>query len=558
MHKSIANVNHAQIRNLADIAKLSSPLERSTALHNTLIEANEDRVLELLEQSKQLDSSARVETQAVILQKLVRFDPSSALTQVAQLNQSKTSEALSALFSEWAQFDLNEAISHATTLESAEKQAALEGILQERTDLTDQKCREIARQLGNEQYAINVITLEKLNKSIAEPEEVWEEIVKEAPNDSKQLELLTQVAQIWVEKQGLEAINHILASLDNHQTRSLILNAVYREIAHANPSRALEHAKTLDSVPFDDSVLVVVEEWARSDLHSALDTVRSKSSGILQRAMFSRLVETWATDNPISLLENLHLLPNEMVNLATQSAFSTLASRDPRDASARVVTLEDESLKLNIATSVITHWIASDLNAALDWVLNDPDLEFGRTVLLGYVLPKLVDQDPERAMRIALERPMIENELGLESWVITRLGQTDVNKAIELMSEVRDGITKTEAYRGLGFELVITGRADTALQLVQEIPQYAMQTYLNQVLGTWVNNDPTGVFESLDQMPSVKVASSAALKLLLSDPWNEHLNSDQKETLRARLTEEDAKRFKRLNLKTAETRIRWR
>lgn len=553
-----ANGTHSPIYSLVDIAKLHSPLERSTALHFALSEAKEDRVLALLDQSKQLDYPARVQAQAVILQKLVRVNPSRALTQIGEFNQPISSDVLSAMFSEWVQLDLNEAISHATTLDSTGKQAALEGILQERIDLTDQKCREIARQLGNEQYAINVITLEKLNKSIAEPEEVWEEIVKEAPHDSKQLELLTQVAQIWVKKQGLEALNHIFASLANHRTRSFISRALYREVAKSNPNGALEHAKTVDNVPYYDSVLIVVEEWTRSDVHSALAAIDSMSGEVLQQAMFNRLVETWATDNPNSLLENLNLLPLDMVNLATQTAISTLATRVPRDASAMLVTVEDESVKLNIAMDVITHWIASDLNAALDWVLNDPDLEFGRTILLSSLLLKLVDQDPERAMRVALERPMIENELGPEYWVITRLGQTDVNKAIELMPEVRDGITKTEAYRGLGSELVKKGMTDKALQLVQEIPQYAKETYLSQMLGTWVNRDPTGLVESFDQMPSAEVASSAALKLLLSDPWGEHLNSEQRELVRVHLTEEDTKRLERLNLKTAETRIRWR
>ena len=557
----IANVTHSPIYSLADIANLNSPLERSTALHNVLSEANKDQVLELLEQSKQLDSPARVQTQAVILQKLVRVNPSNALTQVAKFNQLGSSDMWSALFSEWAQFDLNEAISYASTLDNTERQAALKGILQERIDLADQQCREIARQLGNEQYAINMITSEKLSKSIAEPEEIWKEVVEEAQGDPTQIELLTQIAQLWVEKHGLEALDYIFASLDNKRTRSHISIAVFRELAHTNPSGALEHTmymETLDRVGYWDSVLIVVEEWAKFDPHSALDAIRSISQKGLQRPMFVSLVETWATHNPHSILEELDTLPNEVVELATKTAMSALASNSPLDAAERVPTVDDESLREDIARSVIDHWIARDMDGALDWVLKDPDLEFQRTRLLGYLLLTLVEHDPERAMHVALAHPIVENELGPEYWVIARLTRTDADKAIEFLPEVRDGITKTEAYRSLGFELARQGMTDKALQLLKQVPQYPKETYLGRILSAWMHFDPTDLFESLAQMPSEEVASLAAYYLLLNDPWGKHLNSEQRETVRTNLTEEDAKRLKQLSLKTVETQRSWR
>ena len=559
--RETAKVTHSPIYSLADIAKLNSPLERSTALHNVLSEANDVQVLELLEHSEQLEYPARVQTQAVILQKLVRANPSSALTQIAEFNQPDSSEVLSAMFSEWAQFDLNAAISHATTLESTGKQAALEGILQERIDLTDQKRREIAQQLGNEQYAINVITLEKLNKSIAEPEEVWEEIVEEAQNDRDQLELLTQIAQIWVEKQGLEALDHIFTSHDNKRTRSAISIAVYREVALTNPSRALEHSmtgKTLDRVPYWDSVLIVVEEWAKSDPHSALDAVRSVSRAGLQRPMLVSLVETWATHDPHSILEELDSLPNNMVELATKTATSALASNSPRDAAAIVSSMDDKPLKGDSLRSVIDYWIARDMEAALDWVLKDPDLEFQRTQLIGYVLLTLVEHDPERAMRVALAQPLGENEVGLEDWIIAKLARIDIDKAIEYLPRVRDDATKTDSYRSVAFNLAEQGLNDKALQLLKQVPDYAKEAYLSRWLSAWVSFDPTDVYESLDQMPSADIASLAALNLLTNDPWGKHLNPEQMETVRAHLTEEDTKQLKRLNLKTFETQRSWR
>ena len=551
-------MTHSPIYSLADIANLHSPLERSTALHIALSEADEDRVLALLDQSKQLDFLARVQTQAVIFQKLVRVNPSSALTQIAEFNQPDSSDVLSAMFSEWAQFDLHEAISHATTLNSTGKQAALEGILQERIDLTDQKRREIAQQLGNEQYAINVITLEKLNKSIAEPEEVWEEIVQHAQNDSDQLELLTQIAQMWVEKQGLEALDHIVSSLDNKQTKSHISIAVFRELAQTNPRAAFAYGVNSDDISPYDAEVIVVAEWAQFDPQGALDAVISMPEEKMRKSSFKKIVETLATYNPRAILAEFDSLPNNMVKLATKTAVSVLASSSPLDAAAIVSTMEDEPLKVDCIRSVIHHWIARDMDAVLDWVLKDPDLEFQRTQLTGYVLRTLVEHDSERAMRVALAYPLGEDEVGPEDWIIAKLSRIDIDKAIEYLPRVRDGITKTESYRSVAFNLAEQGLNDKALQLLKQVPDYAKKTYLSRWMSAWVHFDPTDVYESLDQMPSADIASLAALNLLTNDPWRKHLNSEQSEKVRAHLTEEDSKRFKRLSLKTFKIQSSWR
>ena len=461
-----------------------------------------------------MDPPAGVQTQAVILQKLVRTNPSSALTQIAEFNQPDSSDVLSAMFSEWAQFDLNEAISYATTLDSKGQQAALEGILQERIDLTDQKRLEIAQQLGNEQYAINLITLEKLNTSTAEPEEVWEEIVEEARNAPKQLELLTQVAQIWVEKHGLEALDHIFASLDNYQTKSHISIVVFRELAQTNPRAAFEFGIKSHDISPDHAAVIVVAEWVQFDPQGALEAVISMPEIQSEPFMLEEFVEILATHNRVQFLTNLDSLPNNVVRLATKTAVSVLASSSLQDAAAIVSAMEDKPLKEEVARSVVDHWIARDMDAALDWVLKDPDLEFHRTRLLGFVMLTLVEHDPKRAMRVALAHPLDENEVGPEEWVIAKLARIDIDKAIEYLPRVRDGVTKTASYRSVAFNLAEQGLNEKALQLLKQVPAYSKEAYLSKWLSAWVLFDPTDVYESLDQMPSADIASLAALNLL--------------------------------------------
>lgn len=544
---------------LDEIVELKSPIDRTTKLLNLLLQSNEDQVIEMLERSTQLERPVNVRTQAFILQKLVRINPSIALAKAQQFNPPRLSYLLNSMFREWSQIDLVEAISGAATLRSELKLAALDGILRERRDLTNDKRREIARQLDNEQHAVNLINLEKISESVGDPVKIFEEVVESTKHDSKQFEVLEQIALVWVEKIGLEALDQIIAALDNVQTKSWISKTVLGTVAQSNPSEALEYALKLDNDPSNESKIAVVQEWAISDPQEALDAISSVQQYGMRRQLQRRLITTWADYHPRELLADINLLPSELFELATQTAVVQIAEGAPHEAAGIVSNLDDtisDFIKLDVAETVVHSWFRRDVDATIDWVLNDPGLENQRYRLLNYLLASLVEYDSNRAMEVALKHHVGENDTGLEAFVVLYLARHDLDEALEYMPLVRNASTKTDAFSMIGHELVKDHRTNEALKLIGKIPDYAKSEYRKHMFATWALFNPMGLYTFLDRTPSSQLTSEAALCLLVNDRQGQRLSPDQIESVKIHLSEDDARKLEQHKLKKPYVRQR--
>ena len=236
------------------------------------------------------------------------------------------------------------------------------------------------------------------------------------------------------------------------------------------------------------------------------------------------------------------------MRFATNRVITKIAGENPSDVFEIVSAMEDkkdDSLKLHAARSAIDQRGWHDMESVLDWILNDAGMEKLRSRLLTYAMFPLVNglRDSERALSAALELPLGDNEIGPEAVVIAQVAYRDIDKAIEYMSQVRDGPTKTEAYSCLGYLLARKSMTDRAMKLVQQVPDYAKEQYLAQVLGGWAKYHTKNLFESLDELPSKEMASTAAFSLLFYEPQREHLSPAQIETVKTYLTEEDAEQL---------------
>lgn len=536
------------IRNLDEIVKLRGPLERNTVLLNVLKQSDEDQVLDLLVQTRQLDPPARLHTQAFVIQRLVRINPLRALTEVQQFRPPRIRYLLAELFREWVQFDLDSAISRAKALSHADKHVALEVILNERSDLSVTQRFEIARQLGHEQLAHEFIMQEIKSEALKEPERSWREIVEEAQNEPGQIKLLTEIAKIWVKQSGLGVLDQMRKSLDNSLTRSLITTVALREVARTNPSTAFEYAMNLDNDPQNKSKFAVVQKWAESDPHGVLHAMSSMEHTGQYWLLLDRLIDTWSSYHPLTLLTDFDSLPSDVGESAIKEAVSAIARSSPQEAAEILSAMEDmknDNLKLDAARSVFFLWSLGDMDAALDWILNDAGMKGIRSRLVTSAMFTLVnrDRDIERALKIALELPIGENEIGPEAVVVAQIASRYTETAIQYMSKVREGPTKTEAYSCLGYVLARKNMTTRALKLLQQVPDYAKEQYLAQVLGGWAKYHPKRLFESLDDLPSKEIASTAAFSLLFYDPQYEPLSPEQIETVKTYLTEEDAKQL---------------
>ncbi|MCY4144391.1 MAG: hypothetical protein OXG08_11995 [Gammaproteobacteria bacterium] len=537
-----------RIQTLSDLNQFMSPFERSFSLHVLSTNSKEQQLVELLEESMDIASQHQSVAQSVLLQRLAQLNPQRALTQVEALNVRYPSSLVSKVFGEWAHTNVDEAVAHASSLEENKKHTAMATILLERSDLSDEKRVQIARQLGNEQYAINLIMQEKASDSTFDPEEVWNELVGQIEVDSNQSRSLSDLALRWVEQSGVEVLDQVAESITDVESRANIVMSVLSTVAETDPQTAFQYALTID---YDRHNMIrsgVVGLWARRDPKAALDAVSQVEVSGLRRRLEESVVRTWAYQKPHELLKDLNSLEERLHETAINSAMSAMARHNPDDAARFVASMENSTSKTAAAGSLAVSWSHQDPESALEWVLNEPGVQDAKSQLLQQIIYSVVDADPRLAMETALEQPIKEGEHGLEAAVIAVLVFSDFDKALEFLPQVRAGPTKIAAYGSIGGGYIENGETEKALDLAKRLPESSRTAYLQALMPQWAVADPKGLLDSMDQLPSDEIKSKAAMLLTTYNRWEKSLTDEEIESVKKFLTEEDAENLEKGNL----------
>lgn len=541
-----------EVRNLDDLMKIASAFEQGLALRILLADANEAQTAELLAETKDIPSnSIKYDFQTAIVQRLAQINPRRAVAQIRKLSsQSYPGRYVSSIFTEWSRSNLDEAVAHARTMSNDWKESALTGILQERTDLSDEVLLSIARDLGNEQIAVAAITQKKIEDAIGNPEKAWNELVIDLQHDSQHMWSIARVASAWVEKEGLSVLDQISQSLTNMELRQHVVRRVLDDIAHDDPEGAFKYALTLESDPHNSITRNLMRTWARSDPRSALATASEIEKNSLRRDMEKTAAESWAQNEPREVMEDINTLPAHVRESAIASAIGRIAHASPKEAAVLVAGMENGAARISAASSVASTWAYQDHKAALDWILNEPTIEEIRPHMLRTIMYRLVQIDPKLAMDTALSQPIEKGEgamwtgmgeIGMELNVIASLAYSDLEKAIELLPQVREGPTKVQAFSMVSGAMIRNGDVDEALNMIQQVPESERAGLYTAVAGSWAGHDPEGMLNSMDRFPSKEIKSKAAAMLVQFNRFQKNLTDEQVETAKKYLTEEDAK-----------------
>ena len=533
------------LQSLEDLKQFESPFERRNALRSMLSEANAQQVLDLFEESLKISPLTPTQVQSVILQRLAQLNPRNALTRLNELNVQYKGELIGSIFSEWSRINLEEAVAQASSLDDSEKFSAMASIVEERTDLSEEKRRQIARQLGNEQYAINLILQEKVSDSTLDPGEAWNDLVDELQNDFLQSRTLVNLAIEWVKKSGLSVLDQVSESITDSQIRTSILSSVLTTLAQTNPEGAFEYALRTDTDSFSTIASSVVKAWARSDPEAALAAASQVDKSGLRRHLEQSVVDTWAHRKPREVLADLDRFADYLRRSASTSAIAAIAHQNPKEAAGLVASIEHDTSKTSTALMFVSIWSRKDSKATLEWVLNKPGIEQVRPYLLHNILFRVVDDDPLIAMETALEQPIGEESEGLEVRVIEALVKSDFGKALEFLPRVRKGQSQAAAYASVGGRYIRDGETQKALDLAQTLPESNRTNYLKYLLPDWARSDPKGLLSSIDRLPTGEIKSRAALALSVNDKFQQNLSKAELERAQKFLTEEDAARVEK-------------
>lgn len=557
-HQSGSHTSVKGIKNLADVVGIESDFSRRAALYGLLNEASERELIELIEQSETVAPTSLQHTvEQAAFQRFASINPNKALAHLNNLPEHRHESLTTAIFVEWSQSHLDNAIAAAGKLGESRRAAALRGILTARDDLSEDLRRGIAKDLGNEQFAHDIISKAQVAEVSGDPQATWNVLINDEQQDMAQVVALVQTAQSWYEKEGFSALLTMQESLNDWTTRQIVLGSTVHRMSQEELKNAFDQAVAQDQGGRWSIAQIVAQAWATSDAESAFAAVSTLESGEFKHRLQETVIRNWANNDPHMVLDQLEQLPENIHGMAQEGAIIAIARTDPAEASQYLADIENGRTKSNIVWSLTSIWSNEDVHGALDWVLTDPNIANMRQQLLGEVLYRLAGVDPLLALDTALNQPVHENREGLETRVIAHLARTNIQQAIEMLSKVRDGRTKIAAYGNVGNELVHKGEINQALKLGQEFVEPDKSQYFQSIVNTWSRSNPKNLLESMDRLPSTEVQSRAAMTLIASHRWRGQLSDEQLDYARSFLSEQDARLIERGRVQVRRGNVIW-
>lgn len=521
-------------------------VQRFTTVYSYVSSISDADVLDVLQRvtDENWIQSVRVREalQIALVERLVVHAPQRALTFAREQKSPFQSKLIKTFFSDWASSDLDAALVAARELNEPNRLVAMRGIIEAQVDLPLSRLQEIGDALKLKTHAV-AHYIDSLNTEyIVDPMKRWFELVSVVEADSAHgYDLVSRIALMWYQKEGITVLEEILSSEAGDRFQGNSINLILESIAHEDPVQAFQYAKDLPQegmFQMFPPTIRVVSVWARVDPIAALEVLQDFEPGGMRERLQNTAVNAWADANPRLLLESLETIPKATKATAIRGAFSSLARSAPTHAGDLVLQLEDPQLRADAARALVYQWSQADAQATTEWVQKFPKDEPVREQLLRTALQAMVDLDPKRAVQIASEQPIPEGrEIGLEAQLISALAFRNVDTAIELLPEAREGETRTAVYRSVGVSLVANGEPERALSLVQQLPDSAKTSFYRSVSYEWAKFDPPAVLSAIKEFPSAEIRSEVASEL--SRLHTQNFSDREMEALKAYIIEED-------------------
>ena len=528
---------------LADLLSYQSNFHLSLNLHKELENTNEEQLQSLLEESQSMEQNSRKQlVQQAIFRRYASLDPRRAVKQVSRMPGIQQADLLATVFGEWALSHLDDAVAGAKQLDGLRRVAALRGILESRDDLSDALRIGIGRQLGNELVAQNILTQSNISDAIKDPETAWDTLIGDDVLDTAQTGRFIQIAEAWIVKDGMSVLARINDTLTDKTSKTSVLTTVIHKLVQADARAVFDFARTVENDARNSLIVNVVNAWARLDPEAALAAVQSVESKSLRTLLEHRIAASWGSTSPREVLENLDLLPESAQDSAKSSAIASLAQIAPEEAANLMAGMDGSQQRLMTAFQVLSEWANSDPLAALEWTLNNPEVEDLQTTLLPSILYQVASKDPQIAFDIARQQPLGENGVGLEGQVLSNIALMDIDKALALLAQVREGPTLSYAVSSVGRALLRIDDVDEAWGLAQQLPESQRLDYYQTIVDSWAASDGTELYESIDSLPSDEIKSYAALMLISFNKWSRYLDKDEVNEVRTYLNEQDTEK----------------
>ncbi len=500
----------------------------------------------------------RTEFQVAILQRLTTHDPIEALQFAVAREESEEELFIRTIFEAWAIDDLDSAIAGASDLYETERTLALLGLLDAQNEGDVRLALDLGRNLNLSEENALAVCVEWFNADSAQdPKSTWLDLAE--LSKSRGSMLLERLAVQWYLVEGVSAISEIrdLAGEDYSLQKSF--GAVLKHIASENPRFALNYLLKLPSREYvlEDALMRI---WAEMDPQGALEATHAIGDDSIREDLQGEVASVWAKKEPRYVLKNLDVIPEPVRFVAARVGVEEIAKNSLQEAGEYATKIEDLDLRATVASWLIPIWSRIEPSTMLNWLLDDPANEPIVGEIRKQLIYSILDYNPRRAFQLAKGEPSDEwdrgtNEslvemlpsmqhllsppVGQEAHIMKEIAGSDTQLALELLPQVREGRTKFEAALHVGNALVYQGIVADAFDLAEQLPESDRERYYVLLVDNWSHEDPVSLIESMEELPSVELQSSAAAQLLRSDRQQQALDDAQLRSLRQYLSQAD-------------------
>lgn len=515
---------------------------RTDALLQLLVDVDVETLQQYWEQTKSIElSNFRTEVQHLVVQRWAVLDPTGVLKFVLKETvNTPRQDLLDLVFLEWSHADVDAAIHFAHDLDQIDKAAAVSSIVRAREDLSIDRRRKIARQLGCEWIAIEALGAAIGDAVIKDPESEWANFIDEHSDNLddlsvEQRKMLAYIAYYWIVRDGAEVLAQMRAMLPRSFKLFEITEFVSQQLKNTQPRLALEVVSKFaiqeQDIGFRELGVDVIRSWTEVEPDLALEATCTIEPRSFRRELQKHVLEKTAESDPHAMLDSLDTLPVHLQDRAQEAALLEIARDSPESVVPMLSSVPDEKIQKKIEAAVIKHWAIKDIDSLLDRIETDPKWADNRDAMVSHALEELADTDPSLALEIAASQSVGENGEGMELEVIEGIALSDLDLARALLPNVRAGVTRTNGYSAAIWRSVMADEFDLGIELFLQLCE--LETNVPPIaIHPLAYGAPKQLFTSLDKVSSASVKEEAASTLLRAHGDDDLFTDEQLDTLR--------------------------
>ena len=460
---------------LVDIVELTSTTERRHALYQLLENKNDQQIVDVLERTFSIDQTNNVYlVQKILFAELARLDPEKALEFIWQTERPLWGSLLDEVATHWSLIAPSDALTAFASLKEPWKRRAIQTVFKSQGSLTEAELVEISESLDITDHFLLWSHEVELAEVIDEPRQAFDLTLNADISDLDKQRLVLQITNRWLERVGtvgLSAQLNLVNEVFPHEINSLS-RFVVAEIAKLNPALVWAQLTEMSEEFQQRFSGTVFSVWVESDLDTTLQVITNKDDITFMEFAHYSFLNTWVRAVSDNFLEHVEQIPETDRISAIRIAVDHLAqSSPPHEVLELLAQLRSHGHNTLEATdSFVAYWSRKDPHAAVEWALENPEQGRGNgQTMLGSALKQLALSDPQRAMKIALEK---SSEYRLEGEVVMELlRQGEFDTALSLVPQVRKHPWYRSIYNSVSMSLIYEGRTEDALALAERVEE---------------------------------------------------------------------------------------